>query len=94
MNDFYVLVKEKFDMTVAHIKSSGGYPIYCELDHFIYVSPELIKFETDTHNDKLINIMVVDDMVYVSNSAKHQSRRVMSMSVDNEKHLNLISKWK
>ncbi|ADQ53264.1 conserved hypothetical protein [Aeromonas phage 65] len=91
-DQFYVLVKEKFDRTVAHIKASGGYPIFCELDHFIYASPELIKFETDTHNDKLINIMIFDDMGYVSNVAKHQSRRVRSMSVDNEKHLNLILK--
>ncbi|ATI17245.1 hypothetical protein [Aeromonas phage AS-szw] len=87
-------VKDMFDSTITSIVEAGGYPIFCELDKFIYVSPNVVKFENSTHDDRLKNIMVIDGYTYVADVDQKKSKRVRPVDVDNPKHLRYFNNLK
>ncbi|AFN39331.1 hypothetical protein F485_gp224 [Aeromonas phage CC2] len=92
--EFNNIVERMFDNTVDAIVDAGGYPIFCELDKFIYVSPNVINFESSTHDDRLKNIMVVDGFTYVTDVDQKKSKRVRPVDVDNPKHLRYFNNLK
>ncbi|QAX97688.1 hypothetical protein ASswx1_42 [Aeromonas phage Asswx_1] len=92
--EFNNIVERMFDNTVDTIVEAGGYPIFCELDKFIYVSPSVIDFESSTHDDRLKNILVVDGYTYVADVDQKKSKRVRPVDVDNPKHLRYFNNLK